>query len=121
MAPRLLAQWGLRSAYGLPPSPLGPPHPYLGHSPDPLPFPGSPWSRIILQSRVQENRIHLNGNKNIVILGIIGKLSFSAIFIAGMLSEPGKVPFFFLIPVFGDLVFVVLFWRFLTFARQMGR
>ena len=63
----------------------------------------------------------LYGNKNLVILGIIGKLSFSAIFIAGMLSEPGKIPLFFLIPVIGDLVFVALFWRFLAFARKMGR
>jgi hypothetical protein len=59
-------------------------------------------------------------NKNLVMLGIIGKLSFSVIFIAGMISEPGTIPWFFLIPVIGDLVFVVLFWRFLTFARQMG-
>ena len=63
----------------------------------------------------------LYGNKNLVILGIIGKLGFSAIFIAGMISEPGMIPRFFLIPVIGDLVFVVLFWRFLTFARNMGK
>ena len=63
----------------------------------------------------------LYGNKNLVILGIIGKLGFSAIFIAGILSEPSKIPRFFLIPVIGDLVFVVLFWRFLTFARNMGK
>ncbi len=63
----------------------------------------------------------LYGNKNLVILGIIGKLGFSAIFIAGMLSEPGKIPLFFLIPVIGDLVFVLLFWRFLTFARNLGK
>ena len=31
------------------------------------------------------------------------------------------IPRFFLIPVIGDLVFVWLFWRFLRFARQMGR
>jgi hypothetical protein len=61
------------------------------------------------------------GNKNLVILGMIGKLSFSAIFIAGMLFGPGKIPLFFLIPVIGDLVFVVLFGRFLMFARQVGK
>jgi hypothetical protein len=61
------------------------------------------------------------GNKNIIVLGIIGKLSFSVIFITGMLAEPGTIPRFFLIPVIGDLVFVVLFWRFLGFARQMGK
>jgi hypothetical protein len=61
------------------------------------------------------------GNKNLVILGIIGKLGFAAIFIAGMISEPGTIPRLFLIPVIGDLVFVWLFWRFLMFARQMGK
>ncbi|MFZ5449939.1 MAG: hypothetical protein ACOZFS_15010 [Thermodesulfobacteriota bacterium] len=61
------------------------------------------------------------GNKNLVILGVIGKLSFSIIFIAGMLFGPGKIPFFFLIPVIGDLVFVVLFARFLAFAKQIGK
>ena len=60
-------------------------------------------------------------NKNLVILGIIGKLSFAVIFLAGMMFGLGKVPLFFLIPVIGDLVFVWLFWRFLAFARQKGK
>lgn len=58
------------------------------------------------------------GNKNIVILGIIGKLAFSAIFIYSMMALPGQAPAFFLIPVIGDLVFVVLFSMFLNFARR---
>ena len=57
------------------------------------------------------------GNKNIVILGIIGKLAFSAIFIYSMMATPGQAPGFFLIPVIGDLVFVLLFSMFLNFAR----
>ena len=61
------------------------------------------------------------GNKNLVILGIIGKLSFSAIFIAGMILDPGKIPLFFLIPVIGDLIFVVLFWKFLNYAKGIGK
>lgn len=56
-------------------------------------------------------------NKNIVILGIIGKLAFSAVFIWNFLAYRGQVPTFFLIPVIGDLVFVVLYWMFLNFAR----
>src|SRR3974377_1382854 len=38
-------------------------------------------------------------NKNIVILGIIGKLAFSAVFIWNFLAYRGQVPTLFLIPV----------------------
>ena len=61
------------------------------------------------------------GNKNIVILGIIGKLGFAAIFIYSMVVFSGQAPRFFLIPVTGDLIFVVLFSMFLNFARRTGR
>ena len=61
------------------------------------------------------------GNKNIVILGIIGKLSFSAIFIYSMIVARGQAPAFFLISVAGDLVFVVLYWMFLSFTKRDGR
>ncbi len=60
-------------------------------------------------------------NKDIVILGIIGKLSFSLIFIYNMIAYRGKIPLFFIIPVIGDLVFVVLFVKFLLFARKLGK
>jgi len=56
-------------------------------------------------------------NKNIVILGIIGKLAFAAVFIWNFLAYRGQVPTFFLIPVVGDLVLVVLYWMFLKFAQ----
>jgi hypothetical protein len=59
-------------------------------------------------------------NKNIVVLGIIGKLAFSAIFIYNMMRYPSQVPWCFLIPVIGDLVFVVLFGMFLGFARGVA-
>ena len=60
-------------------------------------------------------------NRNIVILGIIGKLSFSVIFIYNIIVFENQIPTLFLIPVIGDLVFVVLFWMFLRFARRTGR
>ena len=60
-------------------------------------------------------------NKNIVILGIIGKLGFAIIFAYNMIAYRNQVPMFFLIPLIGDLVFVVLFWAFLNFARKAGR
>ena len=61
------------------------------------------------------------GNKNLVILGIIGKLGFAAVFLAGIAAMSGQIPLFFLIPVIGDLVFVVLYGMFLNFAKKMGR
>ncbi|HEY6291666.1 MAG TPA: hypothetical protein VI455_08930 [Terriglobia bacterium] len=61
------------------------------------------------------------GNKNIVILGIIGKLAFAAVFFYNLAAFSGQVPPLFLIPVIGDLVFVVLYWMFLSFAKRTGR
>ena len=61
------------------------------------------------------------GNKGIVLIGIIGKLAFSAVFIYSVIAFKGQVPLFFLIPVAGDLVFVGLYWMFLSFARRTGR
>lgn len=56
-------------------------------------------------------------NRDIVLLGAIGKLAFAAVFVYNFLAYPGGVPRLFLIPVIGDLVFVVLFVLFLRFAR----
>ena len=61
------------------------------------------------------------GNRNIVILGMIGKLAFSVVFVANIVLFRGQVPLLFLIPVTGDLVFVVLFWMFLRFAASRSR
>lgn len=60
-------------------------------------------------------------NKNIVILGIIGKLGFAIIFAYNLIAYRNQVPTLFLIPLIGDLIFVVLFWAFLNFARKAGR
>jgi hypothetical protein len=61
------------------------------------------------------------GNKNIVILGIIGKLAFSIISAYNMIAYPNKIPIFFLAPIIGDLVFVALFLAFLNFARKESK
>lgn len=61
------------------------------------------------------------GNKNIVILGMVGKLAFAIIFIYYMLIFRGQIPLFFLIPVIGDLVFALLFGMFLGFAKRIGK
>ena len=60
-------------------------------------------------------------NKNIVILGIIGKLAFACIFIYYMAIHWTQIPHIFLIAVVGDLIFVVLFSMFLLFVRMSGR
>lgn len=60
-------------------------------------------------------------NKNLVILGMIGKFAFAVIFIYYYVTLPGQIPKFFIIPVIGDLVFVVLFGIFLNFAKKTGR
>jgi len=57
-------------------------------------------------------------NQNIVILGIFGKMAFSVIFVGNMILYPARVPRLFLVPVLGDLIFVVLFGAFLNFARH---
>ena len=49
-------------------------------------------------------------------MGAIGKLAFALVFIWNFLAYESQVPRFFLIPVAGDLVFVVLFVMFLRFA-----
>jgi hypothetical protein len=59
-------------------------------------------------------------NRDIVLLGAIGKSAFAAVFLYHFAANPGSAPRFFLIPVAGDLVFVVLFIMFLRFARRKG-
>ena len=49
------------------------------------------------------------GNRNIVILGIIGKVAFSVIFIVQFFAFKGLIPPLFWIPVIGDLGFALLF------------
>lgn len=60
----------------------------------------------------------LHGRRDIALLGIIGKLAFSVIFIAHMIATPGAIPALFLIPVVGDLIFVVVFAMFLRWERR---
>lgn len=64
---------------------------------------------------------NMYGNKNLVILGIIGKLAFAIIFLYNMITFRGQIPLFFVIPVVGDLVFALLYGRFLDFAKKIGR
>lgn len=55
--------------------------------------------------------------KSLVLLGIIGKLAFAFVFIYSYIVHVAQIPGLFLIPVIGDLVFVVLFAMFLVSSR----
>jgi hypothetical protein len=81
------------------------------------------WIALFVTFGIGYYMIYLDmyGNKNIVILGMIGKFSFAAIFLAGIATMPGQIPRGFLIPVIGDLVFVALYGMFLNFAKRTGR
>ena len=93
---------------------LTPPHPPLYYQ---------AWVALFMTFGIGYFMISRNlyGNKNLVWLGMIGKLAFSAIFLYNFFRFQGEVPHFFLIPVIGDLGFVVLFALFLRFARRSGR
>ena len=64
---------------------------------------------------------NMYSNKNIVILGIIGKLAFALIFIYYMILYWAQIPHLFLMGVIGDLIFVILFSMFLFFAKISGK
>lgn len=61
------------------------------------------------------------GNRSLIIVGIIGKVSYAIIFLYFFIALPGKLPLSFLIPVIGDLVFVALFGLFLNFASTLAK
>jgi hypothetical protein len=81
------------------------------------------WVALFVVFGIGYYMIHrdMYANKNIVILGIIGKLGFAVVFAYNMIAYPNQIPLFFLIPMIGDLIFVGLFWAFLNFARKAGR
>ena len=58
-------------------------------------------------------------NRDIVLLGAIGKLAFAAIFLYGFATH-APIPLFFLIPTVGDVVFAVLYLMFVRFAARKG-
>ena len=60
-------------------------------------------------------------NKNIILIGLIGKVAFAVDFIINMLIYRGQIPAFFWIPTIGDLVFAAIFASFLIFVRKQGK
>jgi hypothetical protein len=59
-------------------------------------------------------------NRDIALLGAIGKVAFAAIFLWQYATHATDLPRFFLIPVVGDLVFAAFFVVFLRFLRKKG-
>ena len=81
------------------------------------------WIALFMTFGVGYYMVYENmyANKNIAVLGIIGKLAFAAVFLYGLYGVKAQIPRFFIIPVAGDLVFVLLFWMFLSHAKRAGR
>ena len=100
----LLTDWVFTSAGLKPPSP---PAYYQG------------WIALFMTFGLGYYMVYrdMYGNKNIVILGMVGKFLFAVVFAINMLRYPGQIPLLFLIPMIGDLLFVVLYGMFLNFAR----
>jgi hypothetical protein len=60
-------------------------------------------------------------NTNMVVLGIIGKVSFALIFVYYYVSGTARIPPFFWIAVVGDLIFAALFATFLFGTAERRR
>ncbi len=60
----------------------------------------------------------MDRNKAFVPIGIIGKVSFSIIYLYFYFVRPGSVPAFVLIGVVGDLIFSAFYASFLRFATR---
>jgi hypothetical protein len=58
----------------------------------------------------------IHANRAFVPIGIIGKVSFSVIYLYFYLTRPGRIPAFILIGVVGDLVFSAFYGAFLRFS-----
>jgi CDP-diglyceride synthetase len=57
-------------------------------------------------------------NRDIALLGAIGKLAFTVVFVYNLIAFPRRIPQFFVIPMVGDVVFAILF---LMFVANAGR
>jgi hypothetical protein len=61
---------------------------------------------------------NLYQNRDIVIMGIIGKLAFATLCLFNTFTYPGRIPLIFTLAALGDLTFAFFFWRFLSFQQQ---
>ena len=61
---------------------------------------------------------NMYNNRDIVIMGIIGKLAFATLCLINTFVYWGRIPFVFTLAALGDLAFVFLFWKFLGFQAK---
>jgi hypothetical protein len=61
---------------------------------------------------------NLYQNREIVIMGIIGKLAFATLCLINTFAYPGRIPLIFTLAALGDLTFAFFFWKFLSFQKQ---
>jgi hypothetical protein len=60
-------------------------------------------------------------NRDIALLGAIGKIAFATVFLWSFAAHPGEAPLFFLVPVVGDLIFAALFLMFYGFSAHKAK
>jgi len=84
-------------------------------APDPAPYYHS-WIALFMVFGVGYYMVARSPheNRNIVILGMVGKIAFAAIFVVHMVLHQDRIPSLFVIPVVGDLLFAFLFALFLV-------
>jgi hypothetical protein len=61
---------------------------------------------------------NLYKNRDIVIMGIIGKLAFAILCLINTFVYAGRIPLLFTLAALGDLTFAFFFWKFLSFQEQ---
>lgn len=79
------------------------------------------WIALFVTFGIGVVLIHRNPRQSLVVVrvGIVGKVSFSIIYVYFFFAHRDQVPAFVLIGVVGDLIFAVLYGMFLRFAAMV--
>jgi hypothetical protein len=78
------------------------------------------WIGLVLVFGVAYYFVYRNmyENRNLVIIGILGKLAAATPQLIYLILYPDRYPPFLIIPIVTDFTFVFLFWRFLRFLDR---
>jgi hypothetical protein len=81
------------------------------------------WIALFLTFGIGILSVYRDIYRNIKFLpiGILGKVSFSIIYVYFYVARPGSVPAFVLIGVVGDLIFAALYGKFIKHAARQSR